>query len=165
MTERQRTGAVKDRPDRDKAMARGGEERRTESGWSAAELKESVRMQAQGVAEGGCVAEGEVFITGTVKSSLISVVLNVQGQTHYLVLPLTSSQQRGSPVWVIRILSQPTVCLSQLLYRKFGILTSSIPKSALSWLLQNHVWLRVDVVQKSDASQRVPLLCCSRSES
>lgn len=58
MTERQRIGYVIDRHERDKAMARGREERHTESGWSEDELKESVRKEAQGVAEGGCMAHG-----------------------------------------------------------------------------------------------------------
>lgn len=58
-------------------MARGREERHTESGWSEAELKESVRKEAQGVAEGPAWHRGEVVITRTVKSSLMSVALNV----------------------------------------------------------------------------------------
>lgn len=39
-------------------MARGREERHTESGWSEAELKESVRKEAQGFVECGCMAQG-----------------------------------------------------------------------------------------------------------
>lgn len=36
-----------------------GGRRGTESGWSEAELKESVRKEAQGVAECGCMAQGK----------------------------------------------------------------------------------------------------------
>lgn len=57
MTERQRTGAVKDRHERDEATARGREERHSESGWNEDELKKSVRKEAQWVAEGGCTAQ------------------------------------------------------------------------------------------------------------
>lgn len=141
-----------------------------ERGWDR-----SLWEEPQGLQKVAAWYKGEVFIRQTVKRQTDGCGVNCKGTEAQSCLAINGliARRQSWMVIAVRILSLPTVCLTwDYRYRGIAVIQNAICFNILRTKIslelvppKAFVWLSADGVQKAGASYRVPMLCCSRSDS